>query len=183
MTRATPRRPPIPASLAGKVLRIEQPTTVNQAPPTTALSGMGAGGGMCIDPSDDAALHHRPHPDRRPAAAHHQGLEGSTVWTWPDRPGVAGCAALDGTVLVNLVNTKQTVAVRLAPDTGAVTGEPEVVRQDQHGHAWALQLSPDGNVWGATVNKTSGDAEKLDDVVFPLFPQGGGFPRSNADNT
>jgi len=105
------------------------------------------------------------------------------VWTWPDRPGVAGCAALDGTVLVNLVNTKQTVAVRLAPDTGAVTGEPEVVRQDQHGHAWALQLSPDGNVWGATVNKTSGDAEKLDDVVFPLFPQGGGFPRSNADNT
>jgi hypothetical protein len=25
--------------------------------------------------------------------------------------------------------------------------------------------------------------EKLDDVVFLLFPQGGGFPRSNADNT
>ena len=41
-----------PASLAGKVLRIEQPTTVDQAPQTTALSGMGAGGGMCIDPSD-----------------------------------------------------------------------------------------------------------------------------------
>ncbi|MDT5112216.1 MAG: hypothetical protein QOE20_4106, partial [Mycobacterium sp.] len=38
------------------------------------------------------------------------------------------------------------------------------------------------NVWGATVNKTMGDAEKLDDVVFPLFPQGG-FPRANADNT
>ena len=97
----------------------------------------------------------------------------STVWTWPDRPGIAGCAVSEGTVLVNLVNTKQTVAVRLAPDTGAVTGEPEVIRQDQHGHVWALQLSPDGNVWGATVNKTSGDAEKLDDVVFPLFPQGG----------
>ena len=45
------------------------------------------------------------------------------------------------------------------------------------------QLSPDGNVWGATVNKTSGDAQRLDDVVFPLFPSGGGFPRSNADNT
>lgn len=92
-----------------------------------------------------------------------------------DRPGVAGCAALDGTVLVNLVETKQTVAVQLAPDTGAVTGEPEVVRQDRHGHAWALQVSPDGNIWGATVNKTAGDAMNLDDVVFPLFPQGGGF--------
>jgi glucose/arabinose dehydrogenase len=172
-----------PGSLAGKVLRIEQPTTVNQAPQTTALTGMGAGGAMCIDPSDGSLYI----TDRTPTADRLQRMtkdsKVSTVWTWPDRPGVAGCAALDGTVLVNLVNTKQTVAVRLAPDTGAVTGEPEVVRQDQHGHAWALQLSPDGNVWGATVNKTSGDAEKLDDVVFPLFPQGGGFPRNNADNT
>ncbi|MCW2686924.1 MAG: glucose/sorbosone dehydrogenase [Mycobacterium sp.] len=172
-----------PGSLAGKVLRIEQPTTVDQAPQTTALTGMGAGGGMCIDRSDGSLYI----TDRTPTADRLQRIapdsKTSTVWTWPDRPGVAGCAALDGTVLVNLVDTKQTVAVRLAPDTGAVTGQPEVIRQDQHGHAWALQLSPDGNVWGATVNKTSGDAEKLDDVVFPLFPQGGGFPRSNADNT
>jgi glucose/arabinose dehydrogenase len=172
-----------PGSLAGKVLRIEQPTTVNQAPTTTALSGMGAAGGMCIDPSNGSLYI----TDRTPTGDRLQRItkdsKTSTVWTWPDRPGVAGCAALDGTVLVNLVNTKQTVAVRLAPDTGAVTGDPEVLRQDQHGHAWALQLSADGNVWGATINKTAGDAEKLDDVVFPLFPQGGGFPRSNADNT
>ena len=86
-------------------------------------------------------------------------------------------------MLVNLVNTKQTVAVRLAQATGAVTGDPEVVRQDTHGHAWALAVSPDGNIWGATVNRTAGNAEKNDDVVFPLFPQGGGFPRSNADVT
>ncbi|KAA0113473.1 sorbosone dehydrogenase family protein [Mycolicibacterium sp. P9-22] len=172
-----------PASMAGKVLRIEQPTTVDQAPQTTALSGMGAGGSMCVDPSDGALYV----TDRTPTADRVQRITKdsnvSTVWTWPDRPGVAGCAALDGTVLVNLVNTKQTVALRLAPDTGAVTGEPEVVRQDQHGHAWALAVSPDGNIWGATVNKTSGDAEKLDDVVFPLFPSGGGFPRQNADKT
>ena len=172
-----------PGSLAGKLLRIEQPTTVDQAPTTTALSGLGPGGSMCIDPADEALYV----TDRTPTADRLQRItkdsQTSTVWTWPDRPGAAGCAALDGTVLVNLVNTKQTVAVRMAPETGAVTGDPEVVRQDQHGHAWALQVSPDGNVWGATVNKTSGDAMRLDDVVFPLFPQGGGFPRTNADNT
>jgi glucose/arabinose dehydrogenase len=172
-----------PASQAGKVLRIEQPTTVNQAPTTTAMSGMGSGGSMCIDPSDGALYV----TDRTPTGDRLQKMTKdskiSTVWTWPDRPGVAGCAALDGTVLVNLVDTKQTVAVRQAPDTGAVTGQPEVIRQDTRGHAWALALSADGNVWGATVNKTAGDAERLDDVVFPLFPQGGGFPRSNADNT
>ena len=171
-----------PKSLAGKVIRIEQPTTQGQAPPTTALSGMGAGGGMCLDPGDEALYV----TDRAPAGDRLQRIgpdgQATTVWTWPERPGVAGCAALDGTVLVNLVNTKQTVAVRLAQASGAVTGSPEVVRQDTRGHAWALAVSPDGNIWGATVNRTAGDAEKLDDVVFPLFPQGGGFPRANADN-
>ncbi len=172
-----------PRSLAGKVLRIEQPTTLGQAPPTTALSGVGSGGGLCVDPVDGSLYV----ADRTPTADRLQRIsknsEVTTVWTWPDKPGVAGCAAMDGTVLVNLVNTKQTVAVRLAPSTGAVTGEPEVVRKDTHAHAWALRMSADGNVWGATVNKTAGGAEKLDDVVFPLFPQGGGFPRSNADKT
>ena len=172
-----------PNSLAGKIIRIEQPTTVGQAPPTTALSGMGSGGGMCLDPADKALYV----TDRTPAGDRLQRIgpdsKATTVWTWPERPGVAGCVALDGTVLLNLVNTKQTVAVRIAQATGAVTGDPEVVRQDTHGHAWALDIAADGNIWGATVNRTAGDAEKLDDVVFPLFPQGGGFPRSNADVT
>lgn len=171
-----------PGSLAGKLLRIEAPTTVNPAPPTTALSGIGAGGGLCTDPADGSLYV----TDRTPTGDRLQRItkdsKVSTVWSWPDRPGVAGCAAQDGTVLVNLVNTKQTVAVRMAPDTGAVTGEPEVLRQDTRGHVWALQLSPDGNVWGATINKTSGDAERFDDVVFPLFPQGG-FPRSSDEKT
>jgi len=172
-----------PASLAGKVIRLEQPTTLHPSPPTTALSGIGAGGGLCTDPVDGSLFV----LDRAPTADRLQRItkdsKVSTVWTWPDRPGVAGCSALDGTVLVNLVNTKQTVAVHLAQGTGAVTGPPDVVRQDTHGHAWALRMSPDGNVWGATVNKTAGDAMKLDDVVFPLFPQGGGFPRANDDKT
>jgi hypothetical protein len=56
-----------------------------------------------------------------------------------------------------------------------------VIRQDEHGHAWALAVSADGNIWGATVNKTFGDAMQLDDVVFPLFKSGGGFPRPKDD--
>ena len=171
-----------PNSLAGKLLRIEQPTTVDQAPQTTALSGIGAAGGLCVDDADSSLYV----TDRTPTGDRLQRItkdsKVSTVWTWPDKPGIAGCAVSEGTVLVNLINTKQTVAVRLAPDTGAVTAEPEVLRQDKHGHVWALQLSPNGNVWGATVNKTYGDAENLDDVVFPLFPEGG-FPRTSADNT
>ena len=172
-----------PASLAGKLIRIEQPTTVNQAPPTTALSGVGEAGGLCLDGADGSLYV----TDRTPTGDRLQRITKesvvSTVWSWPDKPGIAGCAVSEGTVLVNMVTTKQTLAVRLSQDTGAVTGDPEVIRQDKFGHVWALQSSPDGNVWGATVNKTSGDAEKLDDVVFPLFPTGGGFPRTNDENT
>ena len=76
-----------PASPAGKVLRIEQPTTVNQAPQTTALSGMGAGGGLCTDPSDGSLYI----TDRTPTADRLQRItkdsKVSTVWTWPDKPG------------------------------------------------------------------------------------------------
>ena len=170
-----------PNSRAGKVLRIEQPTTVNQAPTTTALSGLGAGGGMCLDPKDGSLYV----TDRSPSGDRLQRItkdsKVSTVWNWPDKPGVAGCAALDGTVLVNLVNTKQTVAIRLDTGSGAVTGDPAVVRQDAHGHAWALKVGGDGNIWAATINRAVGDAGQHDDVVFPLFPTGGGFPRANDD--
>ena len=106
----------------------------------------------------------------------------------PATPGLSGHVHTVETseVLVMRCN-RSAVGVRSAtynePSTGAVTGEPDVVRKDTHAHAWALRMSPDGNVWGATVNKTAGDAEKLDDVVFPLFPQGGGFPRNNDDKT
>jgi glucose/arabinose dehydrogenase len=170
-----------PNSLAGKVIRIEQPTTVNQAPITTALSNMGAAGGLCTDPADGSLYV----TDRTPTADRLQRITAdskvSTIWTWPDRPGAAGCAALGGVVLVNLVNPKQTVSVRIDLRSNAVTGEPEVVRQDEHGHAWALAVSPDGNIWGDTANKTFGDAQQLDDVVFPLFKNGGGFPRPKDD--
>src|SRR5581483_8371568 len=147
-----------PASLAGKVLRIEQPTTINQAPQTTALSGLGAGGGMCIDPVDGSLYITDRAADTDRLQRITKDSKVSTVWSWPNRPGVAGCAALDGTVLVHLINTKQTVAVRLAPATEAVSVDPDAVRQGVRAHAWALRMPLDGNVVAAWVNKTAGDA-------------------------
>src|ERR1700753_3958263 len=170
--RATPRRPPTPSRWPARCYASSnRPRSARRRPRRRCPASAPAAGCAPI----------RSTADRLQRIT--KTSEVSTVWTWPDKPGVAGCAAMDGTVLVNLINTKLTVAVRLAPNTGAVTGEPDVVRKDTHAHAWALRMSPDGNVWGATVNKTAGDAEKLDDVVFPLFPQGGGFPRNNDDKT
>ena len=166
-----------PASLAGKVIRIEQPTTLQ---PGTA---------------DHGAERHRRRrwhvhrPGRRLAVSSPTARRPPTGCSesprtprsprcgrWPDRPGVAGCSALDGTVLVNLVNTKQTVAIHLAQGTGAVTGQPDVVRQDTHGHAWALRMSPDGNIWGDTINKTERRRPETGRRGVPAVPAGRRFP-------
>ncbi len=64
-----------PQSLAGKVLRIEQPTTIGQTPPTTALSGIGSGGGVHRS-GRRLAICRRPHANGGPIAAHHQELGG-----------------------------------------------------------------------------------------------------------
>ena len=52
-----------PKSLAGKVIHDEQPTTVDQAPPTTALKAGWPGGGM-RGPGRPNALRDRPDPGR-----------------------------------------------------------------------------------------------------------------------
>ncbi len=102
--------PPIPP-LAGKVLRIEQPTTIGQMT-TAALFGIGSGGGLCIDPVD-GSLYVADNGGPIAASPRTRGSYENSL----DKPGGTGD---DGTVLVNLINTKLTV-VRLAPSTGAVT--------------------------------------------------------------
>ncbi|CPZ01752.1 Probable conserved lipoprotein LppZ [Mycobacteroides abscessus] len=81
-----------PNSLAGKVIRIEQPTTVGQTPPTTAMSGLGDGGAMCVDAANGALYV----TDRAPAGDRLQKLTrtarsqrcgpGRTSRGWPDVP-------------------------------------------------------------------------------------------------
>ncbi len=82
-------------SLTGKVLRIEQPTTIGQTP-TLALSGIGSSGSLCIDRSR-LAICRRPHANGGPIAAHRKtpgglyGMDlagqarrgGSPRWTAP----------------------------------------------------------------------------------------------------
>ncbi len=109
---------------------------------------------MCTDPSDGVAVHHRPHAHRRPAAAHHQGLQGV------DGVDVARSARRGG--LRRARRHRAGEPRQHQADRGGAVG-PGHRRGDRRTrggpsgparHAWALQLSPDGNVWGATINKT-----------------------------
>jgi len=109
-----------PKSLAGKVLRhrASPPPLGRRRRRRPLLGGRGRRRPWCIDPRRRASLYRRPTalpPADRLQADHQKSEVSHGCGPWPDKPGVAGCAAMGRpTVLINLLTTKLTVAVRMA---------------------------------------------------------------------
>lgn len=166
-----------PASLSGKLLRVQDPAPGARNPAVVA-AGFGASGGLCRDPQTGSLWI----TDRAPTMDRLQRItaDGSTptlVWSWPDKPGVGGCAAADGTVVTALDGAKSVAAVTVSKESGAVTGDPLVLAEDKYGHFGAAVIAGDGTIWGSTVNKSSGGAVATDDRVVVIPFAGGGGSR------
>ncbi|MFI9509876.1 PQQ-dependent sugar dehydrogenase [Nocardia sp. NPDC052566] len=161
------------SSLSGKLLKLNSPAP-GSAAPEIAVSGIGVAGDVCHDGKDSVWI-----TDRTAAEDRLQRLSGdgqvTTAWTWPDRPGVAGCAAgVDG-VAVALTNGKALAIVAADKDTHAVTTSPTLVAQDKYGALFGATVGPDGAIWVTTVNKTDGPGGEFDDRVVRIPPpQSGG---------
>lgn len=167
-----------PASLAGKLLRING---VGVGPPESrpapqvVLSGIGTAGDVCPDGAGSIWLTDRTGTEDRLQKVNKDGVVISPVWTWPDRPGVAGCAAASGAVAVALTGAKAVAILAIDANTGSVTAAPTLVAQDQYGQLGGASLGPDGTLWAATVNKTGGQPGPNDDRVVKIpVPAGGG---------
>jgi glucose/arabinose dehydrogenase len=166
-----------PGSLAGKVLRIDtlgRPGKGNPTPGSPVLSsGLQAPGGICIDATSTVTwvtdrtatrdVLHEIVPGPLPAPA----------WTWPDRPGVAGCTAGPG-VLTIAESAGAALFVLRPSETGAFTGDPEKLLVDAYGRLSAAALAPDGLLWLGTVNKAGGKPVPSDDRVIRIQPPAGG---------
>jgi glucose/arabinose dehydrogenase len=163
-----------PSSLAGKVLRVNSP-----APGATAevvVSGIGIAGDICADGKDSIWITDRTATEDRLQRLAKDGSV-TTAWTWPDRPGVAGCAAGPDGVAVALTGGKALAIVTADQNTHAVTSAPTLVGQDKYGQLGGAAAASDGTVWVATVNKTDGQPGPFDDRVVKLPPpKGGGGP-------
>ncbi|TQF67173.1 oxidoreductase [Rhodococcus spelaei] len=168
-----------PASLAGKLLRVTALTPDlpgGQPLPQIVLSGIGTAGGVCVDPhgggvwvTDRTALE-----DRLQRVAPN-GAAGVPVWTWPDRPGVAGCAAGPDAVAVSLTAGKALALVALDPHTGSATAAPALLAQNKYGQLGGAALGDKNQVWVSTVNKSGNEVGPTDDRVVKIpAPQGGG---------
>lgn len=163
-----------PGSLAGKVLSVDSPAP-GAATPSIVASGIGTAGDVCRDSTNAVWFTDRTAVEDRLQRIGPDGTV-SVAWTWPDRPGVAGCAVVADGVAVALTDARAVAIAAADPTTGAVTTAPTLLVQDRYGRIGGATIGPDGNVWVGTVNKSEGGAPGPNDdrVVRVPPPSGGG---------
>jgi glucose/arabinose dehydrogenase len=168
-----------PNSLAGKILRIE-PNQLEggaHAEPEVITSGLGAGGALCFDIDDpDSTLwytNRSPVKDellRIPKGANSPQL----VWSWPDRPGVSGCAVKKMVAFVAAHDKLLTLAM----PTGAsgLPAPPVVAVDGKYGVLGDVAASASGMLCFGTVNRAPGGKpnENVDDRLVCSAGGGGG---------
>ncbi|MEU7818164.1 PQQ-dependent sugar dehydrogenase, partial [Pseudonocardia sp. NPDC049154] len=172
---------PAPTALNGKVLRIDtlgRPAAANPDPGSPVLStGLSQPGGICTDSTNESVWVTDRATSRDVLYRVAPGPLGPAAWTWPDRPGVAGCMAQPGVVAVALTGGAALSVLRPADD-GSFSGAPETLLADVYGRLAAATLGSDGLLWLGTVNRSGGRPVASDDRVIRIQPPSGGRSRS-----
>ena len=173
----------VPTSLAGKLLRIDpfgRPAPGNPVPASPVVgTGLHAPGDVCADPGSNITWV----TDRanardvllavRPGATPGAAAAAAPAWTWPDRPGVSGCAVAGGTLVVSLTGAAGLYVLRPTAD-GTFVGAPETVLQNTYGRFTGADVGADGLIWVGTANKDGGAPTPTDDRVIRIRPPSGG---------
>jgi glucose/arabinose dehydrogenase len=168
-----------PASLAGKVLRIDSFGAVPKDNPDPASRVLATGlhnpGGLCVEPVE-GGIWVTDRPGIRDTLYRVQPGKpvGAPAWTWPERPGVAGCVAVPGLVAVALTLGASLFVLHPAPNGTSFTGKPETTLKNAYGRLYAAALGPDGLLWLGTVNKVGGKPVSSDDRVIRIQPPSAG---------
>jgi glucose/arabinose dehydrogenase len=172
-----------PASLAGKVLRIDvdgHPAPDNPDPTSAIVSsGLTDPGGMCTSTDGSKAwiTDQEATQDVLFRLTVGQPLA-EPAWAWPDKPGVAGCAAFTTSVMVAASTAGNVQSLALNSD-GSFTGKPQILLQGTQGFGRisGMDLIDDKGAMAGTVNRaTGGKPASSDDrvVIITSQPAGGG---------
>lgn len=173
-----------PNSLAGKILRIDtsgNPAQGNPTPGSRVLaSGLHSPGGLCS--SDDGSRLWV--TDRGPTQdllyrVSSGGPLTLPAWTWPDRPGVAGCFDSDEIVGVTTSNTAGLQDLPITAD-GSIGGTPKILLDGKNGVGYGrlggIEALDSQFALVGTVNRDGGQPVSSDDrvVLIQTQPAGGG---------
>ncbi|WP_248489030.1 sorbosone dehydrogenase family protein [Tsukamurella sp. PLM1] len=136
-----------PASLAGKVLRLPSPNTISPVRPQVLATEGGVRASLCRSPKGG------------PIFVADQGATQDTLrvitpgttdpvgvsWSWPDRPGLAGCAVTDGAVFVSESRAGKVEMVLLPDGSATADREPvQVLDRAKYGVFGRLAIGPRG---------------------------------------
>lgn len=168
-----------PKSLAGKVLRLNVTGEAAQGNPTASspivASGLHAPGGVCssLDGRMMWVTDRAPDSDVLYQIVPGKAL-GTPAWTWPDRPGVAGCTSTPEEVGVATATAGNLQMLQLASN-GSFRGKPQVILdgEDGFGRLSGLDLVSGDLAIAGTVNKDGGQPVSSDDRVILIAPSGG----------
>jgi glucose/arabinose dehydrogenase len=170
-------------SLAGKVLRFDatgQPAPGNPVNGSLVVAaGLRAPGGLCTSRGGPGAWV----TDRAASqdVLYQLEMKGQQLtapsWTWPDRPGVAGCASTPQAVLIVMSTAGNAQRLPLGPD-GSFSGKPEVTLDKEQGFGLlgGLDIVNDQVAVVGTINKDGGQPVSSDDraIVISVPSAGGG---------
>lgn len=171
-----------PTSLGGKVLRIDasgQPAKGNPTAGSPVLtSGLRSPGGLCVS-ADGAKTWVT---DAGATADQLYRVEAgkplaSPAWTWPDKPGIGGCASQSNVMWLATSRTPGTQVMPMNQD-GSFTGKPEpfMEKEDGFGRTGPLVALDDTTALIGTVNKTGGTPVSSDDRVAVIVRSGSAVP-------
>ncbi len=165
-------------SLAGKLLRIDtfgHPLKDNPNPASPIYSsGLQTPGGLCVSPTDGTVFITDHLSDRDVLYQATPGQLGTPAWSWPDRPGVAGCTAPPGAIAVAERTSSALFLLHTSPQ-GGFTGVPQTMLAGTYGRLGPATLASDGLIWLGTNNKgAGGPIVSSDDRVIRIQPPSGG---------
>jgi glucose/arabinose dehydrogenase len=173
-----------PNSLAGKVLRVDTSGNPAQGNPIASsrvyATGLHSPGGLCRS-TDSSRVWVTDRSATIDALFRVQGggSVGNPAWTWPDRPGVAGCVDGDQSVLVAASIAGNLQSLPISAD-GSVGGKPKVTMDGKTGPTYGRLsgLNPIDTRYAVagTVNRDGGRPVSSDDrvVIVQIQPSAAG---------
>ncbi|GAB20771.1 hypothetical protein GOEFS_132_00020 [Gordonia effusa NBRC 100432] len=158
-----------PGSLAGKLLSITSLTSGGNARPKILASGLGSNVSLCASATTSSLyIADRTAIEDRLSVYSKSGLK--PIWTWPDKPQIAGCAVAGNAIYVTTTRTKHIEGIIEPTPSKPTVQKPNVVLKDQYGALGRIAGLPNGLLQFATVNKQYGKAVSTDERVIRFMP-------------
>ena len=157
-----------PTSLAGKLLSVTSFGSGANPPPKILAAGFGSNVALCHNDTGSVYVTDRTQTEDRLEAVGSGAPK--VLWTWPDRPEVAGCAVSSGQIFVTTTRTQQILALTEPTRDKPTITPPTVVLEKRYGALGRIVSSTSGAMLFATVNKASGNPVGTDDRVVRFIP-------------